>query len=233
MALAKSDHRLQHGAPRYKHQRIRWNLHVPFPLSVAGSFEFCSSRAPHGPAISGPQFGGEAVPPSGTFPTATTALTSRVTTSSRRCRPILARSRLSSPCPGGSVPYLISTNRSAERRVLPSKRFRTTLISGRRAPHRGVRGVGGAGCPARQSAILRCAMRAKGQSRRSEPPPIASVLPNNRTFSASVGMSQKCQTTDEFYSITSSARARRDAGISIPSDLAVLRLMTSANLVGC
>jgi hypothetical protein len=35
------------------------------------------------------------------------------------------------------------------------------------------------------------------------------------------------------YSITSSARARRDAGISIPSNFAVLRLMVSKNLVGC
>src|SRR5258705_5729702 len=33
--------------------------------------------------------------------------------------------------------------------------------------------------------------------------------------------------SDKPYSITSSARARRDAGISIPSDFAVLRLMTS------
>jgi hypothetical protein len=35
------------------------------------------------------------------------------------------------------------------------------------------------------------------------------------------------------YSIISSARARRDAGISIPSNFAVLRLMVSKNLVGC
>src|SRR5262249_54927621 len=35
------------------------------------------------------------------------------------------------------------------------------------------------------------------------------------------------------HSITSSARARRVAGTSRPSVLAVLRLMTSSNLVGC
>ena len=35
------------------------------------------------------------------------------------------------------------------------------------------------------------------------------------------------------HSITSSARASSDAGTSSPSDLAVLRLMTSSNLVGC
>src|SRR5262249_3736152 len=35
------------------------------------------------------------------------------------------------------------------------------------------------------------------------------------------------------YSITSSARARSDGGIVRPSAFAVLRLMTSSNLVGC
>src|SRR5262249_19767041 len=35
------------------------------------------------------------------------------------------------------------------------------------------------------------------------------------------------------HSITSSARARRVDGTSRPSDLAVLRLTTSSNLVGC
>jgi hypothetical protein len=39
--------------------------------------------------------------------------------------------------------------------------------------------------------------------------------------------------SDKPYSITSSARVRRDAGISRPSDFAVLRLMASRNLVGC
>ena len=35
-----------------------------------------------------------------------------------------------------------------------------------------------------------------------------------------------------FYSITSSARARSEDGISMPSTLAVFKLMTSSNLVG-
>jgi len=35
------------------------------------------------------------------------------------------------------------------------------------------------------------------------------------------------------YSITSSARASSDGGIVSPSALAVLRLMTSSNFVGC
>ena len=39
--------------------------------------------------------------------------------------------------------------------------------------------------------------------------------------------------SDKPYSITSSARARRDAGTSRPSDFVVLRLMTSAYLEGC
>jgi hypothetical protein len=38
---------------------------------------------------------------------------------------------------------------------------------------------------------------------------------------------------DRFYSITSSARARTFGGISRPSVLAVLRLMTSSKRVGC
>jgi hypothetical protein len=37
----------------------------------------------------------------------------------------------------------------------------------------------------------------------------------------------------ERHSITSSARERRESGIVRPSDLAVLRLMISSNLVGC
>src|SRR3954470_8567557 len=36
-----------------------------------------------------------------------------------------------------------------------------------------------------------------------------------------------------FHSITSSARASNEGGISRPSALAVLRLITSSNLVGC
>src|SRR6266478_8736784 len=39
--------------------------------------------------------------------------------------------------------------------------------------------------------------------------------------------------SDKPYSITSSARARRDAGTSRPSDFAILRMMTSAYLEGC
>ena len=37
----------------------------------------------------------------------------------------------------------------------------------------------------------------------------------------------------EPYSITSSARASSDGGKVRPSDFAVLRLMTSSNLIGC
>ena len=35
------------------------------------------------------------------------------------------------------------------------------------------------------------------------------------------------------YSMTSSARPSKDSGMVRPSDLAVLRLMTSSNFVGC
>jgi hypothetical protein len=41
------------------------------------------------------------------------------------------------------------------------------------------------------------------------------------------------RTFGNFYSIITSARARRDSGIASPSALAVLRFMTSINLVGC
>src|SRR6476646_7773010 len=60
------------------------------------------------------------------------------------------------------------------------------------------------------------------------------VFPRNRTSSRPVGISQKChERKSQAYSITSSARARRDAGTSRPSDFAVLRLMTSAYLECC
>jgi hypothetical protein len=52
------------------------------------------------------------------------------------------------------------------------------------------------------------------------------------TSSGRLGRSVSCQTgSHKPYSITPSARARRDAGISMLSDFAVLRLMTSRNLV--
>ena len=41
------------------------------------------------------------------------------------------------------------------------------------------------------------------------------------------------RTAAAFYSITSSARASSIGGTSMPSAFAVLRLMTSSNLVGC
>jgi hypothetical protein len=39
--------------------------------------------------------------------------------------------------------------------------------------------------------------------------------------------------SDKPYSMTSSARARRDGGISRPSDFAVFRLIASRNFEGC
>jgi hypothetical protein len=46
--------------------------------------------------------------------------------------------------------------------------------------------------------------------------------------------SQKCHNRKSVrYSITSSARARIDGGMVRPSALAVLRLITKSNLVGC
>src|SRR5215468_744963 len=44
---------------------------------------------------------------------------------------------------------------------------------------------------------------------------------------------QQCLYKDRIYSITSSARASSDGGISMPSAFAVLRLTTNWNFVGC
>ena len=64
-----------------------------------------------------------------------------------------------------------------------------------------------------------------------------------RTSIGALAMSQKCQEATyeatyavqqiAAYSITSSAMASTPGGMSRPSDFAVLRLMTSSNLVGC
>ena len=60
-----------------------------------------------------------------------------------------------------------------------------------------------------------------------------------QTFVPDLAMSRKCQNRPDDrskqrrYSITSSARASTVAGTSRPSALAVLRLMTNSNLVGC
>jgi hypothetical protein len=58
--------------------------------------------------------------------------------------------------------------------------------------------------------------------------------PDHHIRLATHGRSKRAKTgSDKPYSITSSARARRDAGTSRPSDFVVLRLMTSAYLEGC
>jgi hypothetical protein len=53
----------------------------------------------------------------------------------------------------------------------------------------------------------------------------------SRTLSATFGLMHRG--SQHLYSITSSARASTVAGTSRPSALAVLRLMTNSNLVGC
>src|SRR5712664_4108920 len=60
------------------------------------------------------------------------------------------------------------------------------------------------------------------------------VFPDERTFSDTVGMPQRCQTRKlRSQSITSSARRRRAGGIWMPKDRAVAELMTNSNAVGC
>ena len=57
--------------------------------------------------------------------------------------------------------------------------------------------------------------------------------PQKRTLELSCGMSALCQKrTSDTYSITSSAIAMTPGGIVSPSALAVLRLITSSNVVG-
>ena len=64
------------------------------------------------------------------------------------------------------------------------------------------------------------------------------VILNNRLARADRAQAETSRwrhepTTDPSHSITSSARARSEGGTSRPSALAVFRLMTSSNLVGC
>jgi hypothetical protein len=60
------------------------------------------------------------------------------------------------------------------------------------------------------------------------------LYPQEQTLSGHPGMSEKCQTrTSPLHSITSSAIASILSGMTRPSALAVLRLTTRSNLVGC
>ena len=60
------------------------------------------------------------------------------------------------------------------------------------------------------------------------------LLPSKQTFSGAVCMSASGQeATSGRYSITSSASTSRLCGMVRPSALAVLRLITRSNLVGC
>ena len=76
---------------------------------------------------------------------------------------------------------------------------------------------------------------ALGQSRPNWAVRVMSALPPHSRHlpEGSAGPKGAKTGSDKPYSITSSARARRDAGTSRPSDFVVLRLMTSAYLEGC
>ena len=56
---------------------------------------------------------------------------------------------------------------------------------------------------------------------------------DQRTSSDRPGMSEKCHNQKRVYSINSSAATNRVCGTLRPSTLAVLRLITNSNLVGC
>ena len=57
--------------------------------------------------------------------------------------------------------------------------------------------------------------------------------PGGNVAEVAVVLMLRCTKRLDPYSITSSARASSVGGISRPSALAVLRLMTNSNLVGC
>src|SRR5215472_10233061 len=67
-------------------------------------------------------------------------------------------------------------------------------------------------------------MSALGQKQTSELSRVMSALCQKRTYAAQQILA---------YSITLSARVSKVAGTSMPSDLAVCRLMTNSNLVDC
>ena len=59
------------------------------------------------------------------------------------------------------------------------------------------------------------------------------ILRRREVPKAAVSRCSKLVCAKQHYSITSSARTRNDSGIVSPSAFAVLRLITSSNLVGC
>jgi hypothetical protein len=56
---------------------------------------------------------------------------------------------------------------------------------------------------------------------------------SRRTSQPATFRSEQVQQTEQAYSITSSARARKDSGIVRPIAFAAFTLTTSSNLVGC
>jgi hypothetical protein len=95
----------------------------------------------------------------------------------------------------------------------------------------------------RHSAIVNPGLRWV-KNRPDDPETPFPVYPEQRTSSDRLGMSQTCHfrtlatlamahSAVVVYSITSSARVSNDGGTCRPNAFAVLRLMTSSNLVGC
>ena len=76
--------------------------------------------------------------------------------------------------------------------------------------------------------------RERFHRRRSQIDPLRTVgLPRSRQSVAGGGRETGEQNGQVRYWITSSARSKRDCGIVKPSALAVVRLITNSNLVGC
>jgi hypothetical protein len=76
-------------------------------------------------------------------------------------------------------------------------------------------------------------MSALGQKQTLGKTRLMSALPQKQTFVAATGMSALChKRTLGHYSITSSAAVISDCGITSPSAVAVLRVITSSYLVG-
>src|SRR5262249_56777203 len=88
-------------------------------------------------------------------------------------------------------------------------------------------------CPVRHSKSG-CAMSALGQKPTYAVQKVMSALPPKADMCSTVADVRYGPKADIApYSITSSAVASRAEGIVTPSAFAVLRLMTSSNLVGC
>src|SRR4051812_6851029 len=81
---------------------------------------------------------------------------------------------------------------------------------------------------------MRSNVRFGSKRRHAHPELRLPVYPSNQTSNGGIVMSEKCQQRKwQLHSITASARPSNVGGMVKPIDFAVLRLITSSNVVGC